>query len=276
MGSTFKINSMKKPTIILSFDDNPVYKSFFEYSVKSWLKYGFDIKVAYITNNPDIDTLNIFKDNKRVNVEIYDIVPNIEIGIQSKLSRLILASETDFFWIMDIDMFILNIEWYHDKFKDAENSLLAEEVYGYGDQKYKWAMSSNMGPGRELKNILNPSNLTYSGLFEFWKTLSNKYDNLEDINKPFKQFSDESFLLKILSDNEIKIQRFKRKEPNWFNYRRNSQIYYIEIMKRIDRTWNWSINREKLKNNQYIDFCPQRPLNTQDYVVKEIFKHLNI
>jgi hypothetical protein len=72
------------------------------------------------------------------------------------------------------------------------------------------------------------------------------------------------------------MYHYTRKLPNLLNYHINSQMYYQDIMRRIDRTWNWSINTEKLYSGHYLDCFPKRPLNTKDPIIKMIFEYLNI
>lgn len=265
---------MNKPTIITSFDDNPNYFSFVKSILQMWNNFGYNVEIGYISDNPDKDIIEYVQ--KYADLKIFNTIDNIETGVQSKVTRLFLASEKEFFWIVDVDFFVLNINWWEDKFKfhNGENIVASEK---YSDNSAgKWPMWSNFGSGKTLKNIINPNNLSYYELLNSWKGIGSKYDKKEDVLNNFNNFSDESLLRRLVKDSNYNITFYKRKGLNPKGYHINSKGYYREVMKRVDRAWNWEIDKNKLYDGYYIDCFPKRPLNENDPIIKEIFNYLKI
>ena len=267
---------MKKPIIITAFNDNPTYYSFVESSFKMWKKFGYNIKAAYISNNHNPEVIK--NTEKYGEIIKYPNINGIESGVQSKISRMILASEQSYFWIVDIDWYILNINWFEEKFKLFNGmNIVAQDVYGGNNtDSTKWPMWSNFGSGNKLKEIINPNNLNYEELIKTWQNIGSKFDIMEDVNNSFKQFSDESLMRRLFNDANYDIKRYKRMEPNIFNSHVNSPLYYRNVWRRIDRAWNWNYYKEDIENGQYLDCFPKRPLNKKDHVISEIFKYIDI
>lgn len=262
---------MKKPTIITTFNDNPTYLSFVRSIVQMWNNFGYDIKIGYITDNPNNDILTFVK--KYADVDVIPRDSEIDSGVQSKVTRMIMASNEDFFWIVDVDFYILNIKWWEDKFKlYTGNNIVSAETYSDNHSKGKWPMWSNLGSGSVLRSIINPNNLSYNSLLDFWKSIDNKYDNKENIKNEFSKFSDESLLRRLVTDSNHSIERYNR---NTFAVSGNRQDYYKNIIRRIDRTWNWQVDDELLYSGHYLDCFPKRPL-TDDDVIRKIFNFLKI
>jgi hypothetical protein len=153
---------MKKPKIITAFNDNPTYFSFVKSILQMWKNFGYEIKLGYISDNPNSDIVKYC--DRYADLLILPRIKGIESGIQSKISRMILASEQSFFWITDVDLYILNIGWWENNFSlYNENNIIAEEKYSSGD-KDKWPMWSNLGSGELLKSMINPEDLSYEKL----------------------------------------------------------------------------------------------------------------
>ncbi len=245
---------MRKPTIITAYDNNKTYSSFVDVVRQFWEQNGYEIKITHIDK------------------PIKDIHP----GVQAKITRMIMACEEDFFQIVDVDMFILNLEFIqsqHNKYNDKD--IYAEEYYTTDDTG-KWPMWSNFGSGKLLKSIINPNNLNYNDLIESWKLLTPKYDKKELVTNDFDNFSDESLMRRLFLDAGYKHKIYRRMLPNMFNYHINSPLYYKNIMRRVDRHWNWSIDKEFLYDKKYIDCFPRRPLNKRDPMIQILLKYLKL
>lgn len=271
---------MKKPIIITAFNDNPIYRTFVRSCIKMWTNFGYDIKLGYISGDHDEEFISDVSSELNENSEIirFGLVDGVNSGVQSKITRMIMASEEESFWIIDVDLFVLNIKWYEDKLDQLNGyNILCNEKHD-NDPNAKWPMSSNIGSGKLLKDVINPDGLKYYELIESWKTLPNVYDSMENITNDFTKFSDESLLRRFVADSGLKEHFifYKRNEPNLFNHHINSASYYHDVMKRIDRAWAWSYNKERLYSGYYIDCQPKRPLDEKDYIIKDIFNYLKI
>ena len=268
---------MKKPIIITAFNDNPTYYSFVESALQMWHNFGYEIKAAYISDSHKDEVIRATE--KYGEIIKFNSINDVDSGVQSKISRMILASDENFFWIVDVDFYILNLQWWEDRFKKyTGENILAETPYNEKDPTSKWAMWSNTGSGKVLKDIINPQNLSYYELIESWKGIGQIYDEKEDVLNPFDKFSDESLMRRLVfsSGSGNRMLYIPRKRPNFLNYHINSAIYYQDIFRRVDRTWNWGINREKLLSGNYLDCFPKRPLDKKDPVIKTIFEYLKI
>jgi len=271
---------MKKFTVITAFNDNPTYKTFVGPAIKMWNKFGYDIKIAYIMDNETEDH-GIENLNEMAEIIPFKRIEGVDSGVQSKVSRMWLASKQKDFLITDVDLFVLNIKYMEDNWfsKYNETNILAigGDHYAYKEEdEGKWPMYYTTGSGELLSKIINLNNLEY----EDW-VLSNKgtkpiYDKKEDTGNPFPKFSDESLLRRLTFQSEynnqvLRINRIKSLTPV-----NNLMTWSLEHYRRIDRTWAWTYNKEKLYDGWYIDCFPKRPLKKKDPVIKEVFKYLDL
>ena len=269
-----------KFTIITSFNDNPTYKPFVSPMVRMWNKFGYDVKIAYIMDNGDPNH-GIEEIEDKAEIIPFKRMDGIESGIQAKVSRMWLASKQKDFSIADVDLFVLNINhieanWF-SKYNGDNILAIGGDHYAFkGSDKGKWPMHNTSGSGELLSRMINPKDLDY----EEW-ILSNKntepvFDNMEDTGNEFRKFSDESLLRRLILTSAEKEKLLHINRLKGFSIPKSQSAWYLEDYKRIDRTWAWTFNREKLYAGHYIDCVPGRPFNEKDLIIKEIFKYIGI
>lgn len=263
-------------TVITSVNNNNTYKGFVESSVKMWNNFGFKVKIGVIQDETDYDKefdKIIRQENLNAELIKFKHIKKIDTGCQAKVTRMYLASLEENFIITDLDLYVLNFgklkSWLNNY--DGNNILaIGGDMYS-GKSKGKFPMYYTSGSGESLRKIINPNNLSYKELLSSWKKLKPEYDGKESLGNTFSNFSDESLLRRLIqnSPHKNKITHINRlKQSNKKDYENN--------VKRIDRHWNWKLNKDKLYNGEYIDCFPKRPLNKKDPTIQEIFKYLKI
>jgi hypothetical protein len=276
-GNTVKIHytgklemDKSKYRIITTTNESKTYIDFWPTVARSWKRLGFDnITLGFITNRSSDDKM-VEKMRKYGDVKIFNPIKDIPTGNQAKATRMYLASEyTDDYCILaDIDMYLLNQKlsdgWF-SRVTDSNLLAIAPNAYYNTPQEGKFPMYYTTAKGSTYKEFVNPKNLEYEDIFNSWSGL-NIFDNKESIKNPFDRYSDESMMRALIS-----------------KWDRKSDILYIErddfkrmrASKRIDRS-NWNIDMDKLKNNEYIDSNPLRPLSDNLDKVKPILNYLGI
>ena len=195
--------TLKIDKIITATNANPNYLFFGSLMSKAWLKIaGIKPVVAYIKSNPDIDYLATEYLKERADVYVFDRL-SIDIGIQSKITRIFLASEFTETnnMIADIDMIPLDPRFLAS-FERAPNDHLVQ--FGGDHPSFqknpdigKWPMHGTAACGSVFKEIVNPQGLNYQDLLSSWTGFPE--DPRSNVFNPFHGFSDES-LLKCLFD----------------------------------------------------------------------------
>ena len=265
--------------IVTTTNENDTYLPFWPTMAQHWKNFGgFDnITLGFVTEREEDDLL-VSEMRQYGEVILIKPIKGIDIGIQSKVSRMYLSSQkTDEYCIIaDIDMYILNKNFLWDNWfsKVEENKLLA--VGGnsgcyVGDQKGKFPMAFTTAKGDVWSEIINPNNLNYEDLLNSWYTLK-VCDMYESTGNEFGKFSDESLLRGLiglwgnyggtLSYDHPKVKHIKR--DDWAG---------CHAMRRIDRI-NWSVNTNKLNEGFFIDCQPVRPFNGE--TLKPILNYLGI
>lgn len=216
---------MKIDYVIISSDDNPLYKDFYEVVSKQWNKFGFKTYYINITNIDEI------KENEYGIIHKIKKIENVPTGLQSQIVRLF---SSNFIYgnilISDIDMLPLN----GDYFNSYLNQLTDKNIILYSGQPYGnvpfYPMCYVLSNTITLKTALNIGDLTFE---EFCHFLVKKYNSSWN--------TDEQFLYDSLK-----------------NFNDNLIIKSRDFNNRIDRS-NWVYNDELLKNSFYIDSHLLRP-----------------
>jgi len=250
--------------IILSCDDNPLYRDF--WPIVSWAygKMGFETHLAYVTKKETHDLPG--------NVTIFKPVPDVPEGNQGKFARFYLASTLeDICYIDDIDLFPLRKDFITDKVykwqdftvEQIFNDILlcvGAEVYGYTGT---YPISQMTAYSETWAKFINPNGLTFA---EVVRSLKDKawFDDRENINiwpehsakREDYYFSDERLIKRLIYENPVPKLEIKRGYDN-----------YLEAT--IDRaTYNkdansWVYDREKLKRGGYVNAHCVRPFNQE-------------
>jgi len=243
--------------VILSCDDNPLYRDF--WPIVSWAygKMGFETHLAYVTKKETHDLPG--------NVTIFKPVPDVPEGNQGKFARFYLASTLgdETCYIDDIDLFPLGLDFIIKKVNQRPMHVLlcvGAEVYGYTGT---YPISQMTAEGYIWKEFINPNYLTFA---EVVRSLKDKawFDDRENINiwpehsaqRDDYYFSDERLIKRLIYENPVPKLEIKRGYEN-----------YLEAT--IDRaTYNkdkneWVYDREKLKSGGYVNAHCVRPFNQE-------------
>lgn len=266
---------MKIDRLISSCNENITYLSFLAVTSKAWYKIlGKKIDLAFISDRDENDQL-ISKMKEFVNVHVFKPVLGIDSGVQSKISRMILASDDTFrdenCMIIDIDMIPLN-KSVIDVFDNSPSDHLVKwgwdhPSFSYGTPDFgKWPMDRTSASGKIFKEIVNPENLSYTDLIDSWKNFH--LFGKEAVNLPFSVFSDESLLRAL-------YEKWGNKEKT---YRIARSTIEKEMMGgRIDRSKALDpMIREKLKTGEYFECHGMRPFHENIRFYQEIIEFLGL
>lgn len=231
--------------VVISSDDNKMYKDFYHVVSKQWNDLGF--KVFYI-NITDNDTEII--ENEFGLIKNIKAVENINTGFQSQVARLyasVLLKNKNLL-MSDIDMMVLNGCYFSDNAKSInEDKLLLYSGQPYSDRPY-YPMCYILGKGKLLKGMLEiEDNYT-----DFIIKLS-KFSNLD-------WTSDEKYIYSMLQKNN-RLNNCVVLRDRDFN-------------RRIDRS-NWNYDNDKLKNGYYIDSHLLRPYSDYSEKINKITLEYN-
>lgn len=224
--------------VIISSDDNPLYKDFYEIVSKQWYKLGFRTYYLNITN------VNEKIENEFGVIHKIKFLDFVSSSFQSQVVRMYASNFINGnILISDIDMLPLNGEY----FNQYLNELTDDNLILYSGQPYKvvpyYPMCYVLGHSSTFKKFLGIDGMSFE---EYCKMLLTNYGE--------KWNTDENFLYD-------KLQKFKK----------NTILKERDFLRRIDRS-NWEYDFNKLKSNYYIDSHLLRPYSQYK---NEIDKILN-
>jgi hypothetical protein len=266
--------------VITCTNEKDLYINFWPTMSLNWKWYGFNkIVCGFITNRGYEDPL-VKEMSKYGEIVIFKPLDGVEDSIQAKATRLYLSTKygDDLCMIGDIDMYILNKKetWQKWFSKIDENKLLCISANNGGPYRGndvgKFPMAFTTAKSDIWEEIVNPKKLSYEDLFRSWYNLK-ICDNMESVNKPFINFSDESLLRGLIYrwDNFNNKNAFNH--PKCLNVERDDWNGLAK--RRIDRS-RWLIDSEKLNSGYYYDSQPVRPFNENINNIKPILNYIGI
>lgn len=232
---------MKIDYVVISSDNNPMYKDFYPIVAQRWLDLGFKTYYVNITDRDEI-----------INNEfgIYHCVKSlgfVSSGFQSQVVRLFASKFIDGNLLMsDIDMLPINAEYYKqyiDELTDENMIIYSGQPYGnvpYYPMCYILSHSSN------FKKYLDIENINFS---DYCKMLSDNYGQDWNTDEHFMYDRFQSHLDKLVIKNNRDFSR------------------------RVDRG-NWTYDTNLLKNGYYIDSHMLRPYNTYKDKINKLIDEL--
>jgi hypothetical protein len=261
---------MKIEKFVTATTDNNLYYQFCGFAsqnMKNKFGQNCEIVIAYITDRDESD-----ERYKRIcefaTVVKIDPIPELEIGIQAKVSRLWLASQSDSpCAIIDVDWFALNEDFFlncFDNCKEGTLGVIGSNVFSGTRDEGKFPMNMVHGHNETFRKIINPKNLQYRDLLLSWDC--NRFDGKENVFNRFNGFSDESLLRKLVHDCGMENQITHNHMPSHRPYGFSS---------RIDRS-NWNFDLEKMRSGYYIDSQPLRPINDNLGAISPLLEYLNL
>jgi hypothetical protein len=216
---------MKIDYVIISSDDNPMYKDFYPIVAKRWNQLG--IKTYYI-NITDCDEIS--EDEFGVVHKIKD-VGFVNTGFQSQVVRLFASKYINGNILMsDIDMFPISKDYYFQNLKDlTDDNVIIYSGQPYGDIPY-YPMCYVLSHSNNFSKYLGLNNLNF---YEYCAMLIERYG--QNWN------TDENFM----------YEQFE-------NYKDKLLVLHRDLSRRLDRS-NWSFNLDDLKSGYYLDSHMLRP-----------------
>lgn len=228
---------MKIDYVVISSDDNPMYKDFYEVVSKKWNEFGLKTYFINITNENEIihNEYGIIHKIKAV-----DGVPS---SYQSQIVRLFCANLVEGNLLMsDIDMIPLNSSYFHDNANHlSESNIVVYTSNPYSDRPYH-AMCYLLGNSKTFSDVLEISNMSYE---EFVKTLEQKYGH--------SWFTDENFFYDMTVNKKDKLVLLNRDIKTT----------------RVDRS-NWVYDINQLRNGHYIDSHSLRPYSEYSKEINQL------
>lgn len=227
---------MKIDYVIISSDDNPMYKDFYPIVAKRWNQLGF--KTYYV----NITTENYISEDE------YGIVHKIKdtghgsTGFQSQIVRLFTSKFIDgVILTSDIDMLPINGSYFNqylDELSDDNVIIYSGQPYGtvpYYPMCYVLSHTSN------FKKYLEIDDLDFT---QYCKQLLEKYGEAWNTDEHFMYDKFENHKEKLI----IKSRDFSR---------------------RVDRG-NWNYNKYQLEKGFYIDSHLLRPYNQYKNLIDQL------
>jgi hypothetical protein len=233
---------MKVDYVIISSDDNPLYKDFYPIVAKKWFELGFK---TYYINITDTENESICE-NKWGIIHYMKPAKGLSTGLQSQIVRLFSSNIVDGVLMMsDIDMLPINGTY----FRNYLDELTEDNVLIYSGQPYTdvpfYSMCYVVSKSKNLRLYLGIENMNFQ---EYCDLLGNNYKQAWNTDENFMYDKFQNFKDKLI----IKRDR--------------------DFSKRIDRSrWGYDVNL--LKKGYYIDSHLLRPYDKYFKEVNELLKN---
>jgi hypothetical protein len=226
--------------VIISSDDNPMYKDFYPIVAKRWNQLGFKTYYVNITDEDSIeeDEWGIVHKMKSLNF--------VSTGFQSQVVRLYCANLiSGIILTSDIDMLPINGEYFKHYFKEYQSDkILIYSGQPYGNVPY-YPMCYVLGHTDNFRDFLEIRDLSFS---EYCKELL-KYGEAWNTDEHFMYDKFQSHLDNLVVKNDR------------------------DFSKRIDRG-NWNYNINLLQTGYYIDSHMLRPYDKYKSHVDNMIKSI--
>ena len=212
--------------VIISSDDNPMYKDFYPIVAKRWYDLGFKTYYVNITDSDGIEK------NEWGIIHKIKALDFVSTGFQSQVVRLFSSKFIEGNIMMsDIDMLPINGDYYKQYLNElTDDNVIIYSGQPYGDVPY-YPMCYVLSNSKNFRKYLDIENIDFS---EYCKILSDNYDQAWNTDENFMWEKFENFRDKLIIKNDRDFSR------------------------RIDRG-NWTYNLNLLKGGYYIDSHLLRP-----------------
>lgn len=227
--------------VVISSDDNPMYKDFYPIISNRWKDIGLK---TYFINITDEDNIIFSKSGIIHKIKKLDFVST---AFQSQVVRLFSSNllEDSNLLISDIDMLPISRNYFNEiisKFDSLKISICSGQPYnGYP----YYPMCYNIANSNILRDILDIKGLSFS---DFCRLLIKKYGEVWN--------ADEMFMFDMFQRNTDKLSIYKR-----------------DMNRRIDRS-KWSYSVERINCEYYIDSHLLRPYSKYKKEINDLIKIL--
>lgn len=232
--------------VIISSDDNPLYKDFYPIVAKRWYELGFK---TYFINISDINDVHFNKWGIIRRIKKLDFVST---SFQAQVVRLFAANFIEGnLLISDIDMLPINGSYFTQYLNELnEENVILLSGQPYSDRPY-FPMCYVLANSKAYKKYFKIQNLSFN---EFCKMLLDRYSD--------DWFTDEHFMYDCLNQELDKI------------IIKNRPFINSLASQRIDRT-NWNFNLESLRSGKYIDAHLLRPYSNYSNQINYLLRNLS-
>jgi len=229
--------------VVISSDDNPLYKDFYSIVAKQWYKLGYKTYYVNITNE------NSFIENEYGIVHKIKSLESVSTGFQSQVVRLFVSNLVNDknLLMSDIDMLPINKDYFENIAEELQpDKIILYSGQPYGDVPY-YPMCYVLGNSNLLKHKLGIENMSFD---EYCSFLCQFYG--------IKWNTDEHFMYDKL--NKYSENLIIKRNRNFKN--------------RIDRG-SWFYDSKKLEKNYYIDSHLLRPYSEYQSQINKLLKEIN-
>jgi hypothetical protein len=231
---------MKVNYVVISSDDNPLYKDFYPIVAKQWLKLGFKTYYVNITDTTSIEEneYGIIHKLKKI-----DYIPS---SFQSQVVRLFVSNFIEGNLLMsDIDMLPINGSYYNQYNEEFDGSnIILYSGQPYGVNPY-YPMCYVLASSKTLKNCLGISKVNFE---KYCKKLAEVYT--------IKWNADEHFMYEMFQQHPELLKVKSR-----------------DFSRRINRP-DWQYSIDSLKQGYYIDSHMLRPYNLHKDQIEKLISDL--
>ncbi len=228
--------------VIISSDDNPMYKDFYPIVAKRWSDLGFKVYYINITDSDEIieNEFGIYHKMKSLS--------SISTGFQSQVVRLFASKFIDGYMLTsDIDMLPINKDYFNQYNGEVtKDNVIVYSGQPYGDVPY-FPMCYVLSHSKNFVNYLDLKDLSFE---DYCQMLIRDYGQAWNTDENFMYDKFKNHIDSVVIKNER------------------------DFSKRIDRG-NWSYDI-RLLENYYIDSHLLRPYMTYkshiDYLINLLDK----
>lgn len=227
--------------VIISSDDNPMYKDFYPIVAKRWLDLGYK---TYYVNITDCDSI---EENEWGIIHKMKALDFTSTGFQSQVVRLFCSNLIDGIMLTsDIDMLPINVDYYNQ----YNSELTPDNVIIYSGQPYGnvpyYPMCYVLSHSTNFVKYLNIGDMSFQ---DYCQMLLNKYGEAWN--------TDEHFMYDMFQNH---IDKLNIKSDRDFS-------------RRVDRG-NWTYDINLLKNGYYIDSHLLRPYREYKKIIDTLIDEI--
>jgi len=227
--------------VIISSDDNSMYKDFYPIVAKRWLDLGFK---TYYINISDRDEVI---ENEYGVIHRIKALDFVSTGFQSQVVRLFSSKFIQGNLLMsDIDMLPINVDYYQQYVGElTDENVIIYSGQPYGNVPY-YPMCYILSHSDNFRKYLDIDDINFS---EYCKMLSDNYGQAWNTDEHFMYDRFQNHLDKLV----IKHDR--------------------DFSRRVDRG-NWNYDMSRLKDGYYIDSHMLRPYAQYKHIIDELINKL--
>lgn len=232
---------MKIDYVVISSDDNPIYKDFYPLVAKRWHDLGYK---TYYINITDVDHL---EENEYGTIHKIKSVDFVSTAFQSQVVRLFASNLIDGYLMMsDIDMLPINLKYFTEKETlISEDNVVIYSGQPYGNTPY-YPMCYISSKSENLRKYIGIEGMSFD---DYCRMLLDRYGEKWNTDENFMYDAFQSYLDKLVINNR-------------------------DFSRRVDRG-NWNYDIGLLKDGYYIDSHMLRPYKEYSFYINKLIEEIN-